>query len=651
MINNNGDRLTHKNPFDYSTNEESDSASFKQQVASIKKYKLLKTIGKGFCSKVKLAKSLENQRFFAIKILKRHKVEQINLSAFKKILSNEVTLIQSMNHPNIIKLVEYNCEGELIIKPSGKAIQVFFIVLELVEQGDLFSFIKAKYNQGGFNERFARYYFLQLLSAIEYLHQTAGIVHRDLKPENLLLNQKYDLKIADFGLSSKKEGNYGLGIHYSQVGTRQYQAPEVLERRSYRGEYVDIFSIGVILFLMVTGTLPYQKEANIKDPLYKHVYQKQTDKFWASWRQYNQREDVADDISDRPPEEVTLNDQFWSVFNQIQTSISQTCKRIRPHQQDTEENEQNSSPSNITLSRAASPRPQYELAPKEEEEKEEVVVNAKTDYSKDFKQLVLSMMSYHFYDRPTIKDIRNHPWLKGEIPTQDEIVREMSKLKREFIIKEIYHQSSYFLDKERKPEINLPKSFKEYAVYCYKTNNTQALFSKSHLIPITCIIIEGLLKMMSHVAFEFSKNIYKCGCIRNRFRQNQTNSKDKLPINESKRPIWMSSGLQFRTSSYHNKTSTLNTQISGAERKNSTIKEQNSIFKFRGNHMQLSNTLASKLSKPEFKNAEGGGSPNFRRRVSFKDTCIEEEGQFLLKPKEKKSNVIKRRGSKLQSNL
>jgi hypothetical protein len=69
-----------------------------------------------------LAKSLENQRFYAIKILKRHKVEQINLSAFKKILQNEVNLIKSMNHSNIIKLVEYNCEGEVVIKPTGKAI-------------------------------------------------------------------------------------------------------------------------------------------------------------------------------------------------------------------------------------------------------------------------------------------------------------------------------------------------------------------------------------------------------------------------------------------------------------------------------------------------------------------------------------------------
>lgn len=71
-----------------------------------------------------------------------------------------------MDHPNIIKLVDYNIDGELVIKQSGRAIQVFFIVLELVEQGDLFSFIKVKCQQGGFNERFARYYFIQLLDAM-----------------------------------------------------------------------------------------------------------------------------------------------------------------------------------------------------------------------------------------------------------------------------------------------------------------------------------------------------------------------------------------------------------------------------------------------------------------------------------------------------
>jgi len=125
-----------------------------------------------------------------------------------------------------------------------------------------------------------------LLSSIQYLHNQSGIVHRDLKPENILLNARYDIKIADFGLSSKKEGKYGLGIHYSQVGTRQYQAPEVLEKRSYRGESVDVFSMGVILFIMVTGTLPYMEEAKINDPLYQHIKTKSPELFWQAWKEY-----------------------------------------------------------------------------------------------------------------------------------------------------------------------------------------------------------------------------------------------------------------------------------------------------------------------------------------------------------------------------
>lgn len=93
-----------------------------------------------------------------------------------------------MNHPNIIRLVEYNVNGEIITKDSGKTIMIYFIVLELVEQGDLFSYIKVQNAKGGFNEAFSRYYFKQLLSSIEYLHNTSHIVHRDLKPENILLN-------------------------------------------------------------------------------------------------------------------------------------------------------------------------------------------------------------------------------------------------------------------------------------------------------------------------------------------------------------------------------------------------------------------------------------------------------------------------------
>jgi len=139
-------------------------------------------------------------------------------------------------------------------------------------------------------------------------------------------------------------------------------------------------------------------------------------------------------------------------------------------------------------------------------------MDSRKDYSDDFKNLVLSMMTYHFYDRPSIEEIRNHPWLRGEVPSQEEIVREMSKLKKEFIIKEIQSQSSYFLEEKSLSELNLPKSFKDYAIYCYKTNNTNALFSNT--IVVSIISIEGVVKMSSHLFIEFGKSIVKCDCRR-----------------------------------------------------------------------------------------------------------------------------------------
>jgi serine/threonine protein kinase len=128
-----------------------------------------------------------------------------------------------------------------------------------------------------------------LLSSIDYLHNEAGIVHRDLKPENLLINDSYDLKIADFGLSARKDGQRGAGIHYSQVGTRQYQAPEVLEKRHYRGEAIDIFSLGVILFVMATGTKPYLKEASPDDSLYCMIHKREPEAYWAEWERIRRR--------------------------------------------------------------------------------------------------------------------------------------------------------------------------------------------------------------------------------------------------------------------------------------------------------------------------------------------------------------------------
>jgi serine/threonine protein kinase len=108
----------------------------------------------------------------------------VSLLKFKRVLENEVALLAQMDHPGVIKLHEYNLIGELVVKPCGKCIQIYFIVLELVDQVDLFSVIE----NGAFKERVARFFFSQLCEGVSYLHEVAGVAHRDLKPENLLLN-------------------------------------------------------------------------------------------------------------------------------------------------------------------------------------------------------------------------------------------------------------------------------------------------------------------------------------------------------------------------------------------------------------------------------------------------------------------------------
>jgi 5'-AMP-activated protein kinase catalytic alpha subunit len=131
-----------------------------------------------------------------------------------------------------------------------KSSQHLFVVTEFVSGGDLYSLLERK---GRIPEAEARYYFQQLISALEYCHRQA-IVHRDLKPENLLLDDSSVIKIADFGLATQfRDGLYCL----SSCGSPNYAAPEVVSCSTYCGPEVDIWSAGVILFALVSGRLPF----------------------------------------------------------------------------------------------------------------------------------------------------------------------------------------------------------------------------------------------------------------------------------------------------------------------------------------------------------------------------------------------------------
>ena len=144
------------------------------------------------------------------------------------------------------------------------------MLLEFAPCGELFDYIETG---EPLSEPVARYYFKQLLCAVDYIHHKR-FSHRDLKPENILLDHEYNLKIADFGYVSKTE------ISRRQLGTEGYKAPEIHLGRDYRGKKVDLFAAGVILFMMVTQHQPFEK-ALPSDPFYRLICGKRPDLFWA----------------------------------------------------------------------------------------------------------------------------------------------------------------------------------------------------------------------------------------------------------------------------------------------------------------------------------------------------------------------------------
>lgn len=144
---------------------------------------------------------------------------------------NEVEVMKTLDHPNILKLFEYSKKAEAI-RTDGTKIKLKYMTLEYAEGGELFDFIA---ESGRFTEKQARFYFHQLIDAIEYMHKN-GYKHRDIKPENILLDGKFNLKLADFGFATTDD------VSYNRKGTFGYMAPEVLAHEPYRGEDADIFA-------------------------------------------------------------------------------------------------------------------------------------------------------------------------------------------------------------------------------------------------------------------------------------------------------------------------------------------------------------------------------------------------------------------------
>ncbi|CAL0319129.1 unnamed protein product [Lupinus luteus] len=205
------------------------------------KYEMGRLLGKGTFAKVYYAKQIATGESVAVKVINK---DQVKKQGMMEQITREISVMRLVRHPNVVELKE--------VLATKKKI---YFVMEYVRGGELF----AKVAKGKLKEDQARKYFQQLISAIDFCH-SRGVSHRDLKPENLLLDHSENLKISDFGLSALPEQLRFDGLLHTQCGTPAYVAPEVLRKKGYDGSKADIWSCGIILYVLLAGFLPFQHE-------------------------------------------------------------------------------------------------------------------------------------------------------------------------------------------------------------------------------------------------------------------------------------------------------------------------------------------------------------------------------------------------------
>lgn len=177
--------------------------------------------------------------------------------------------LKVLKHPNIINLHDYS-EGSTATRNDGTKVEVIYLALDLVENGEIFDYIA---DTGKFSESTCRYYFHQLIECLEYIH-SQGYAHRDIKPENLLLDKDFNIVLCDFGFATKEKTST------SRKGTFGYMSPEVLASQEYNCVDADLFGAAVVLFIIATQHPPFLR-ADPNDKYYKKIHDGKWEKFWS----------------------------------------------------------------------------------------------------------------------------------------------------------------------------------------------------------------------------------------------------------------------------------------------------------------------------------------------------------------------------------
>ncbi|KAF5184556.1 CBL-interacting serine/threonine-protein kinase [Thalictrum thalictroides] len=300
------------------------------------KYEMGRLLGQGTFAKVYYGKNLSSGESVAIKVIN---IDQVKKEGLMEQIKREICVMHLVRHPNIVQLKE-------VMATKGK----IFFVMEYVKGGELF----AKIYKGKLKEDVAKKYFQQLISAVDFCH-SRGVSHRDLKPENLLLDENGDLKISDFGLSALPEQLRNDGLLHTQCGTPAYVAPEVLRKKGYDGSKADIWSCGIILYVLLAGFLPFQDENIMK--MYRKVFQAEFE--FPPWFSSETKKLISKLLVADPEKRITIPAIMESAWFKKGFIINRnnSIKAAEAAAEEEEEEEEGEEESAVALSRSESSPP------------------------------------------------------------------------------------------------------------------------------------------------------------------------------------------------------------------------------------------------------------------------------------------------------
>lgn len=220
------------------------------------KFQVLRQIGEGGFGGIYLVKNLATKKYGALKLNRNDDTSQI---------SREIEIMKCLDHPNVLSILDASeGKGTLTCNDQVASAGVTYFVMPLAGKGDLGSYLKP---DSVLSEKVASFLFAQIIEGVAHMH-AKGWVHLDLKPENLLVTKHCEVKIADFGLSSKLAGEDGQGnFTLRRVGSPPYWSPELMLNYEYSGVKADLYALGIILFTLVFGCRPFV-EAKLSDTLF-----------------------------------------------------------------------------------------------------------------------------------------------------------------------------------------------------------------------------------------------------------------------------------------------------------------------------------------------------------------------------------------------